>query len=86
MIDGKLDGYHKVVSTDDSDSVFYCAKAAGDIFRREYLTEVTTSGEALDHHSYGSFIATVSMSGHIANIPQLHAAVRVYNGIASMTR
>ncbi|EME43566.1 hypothetical protein DOTSEDRAFT_72814 [Dothistroma septosporum NZE10] len=73
MIDGKLENYHKVVST-DLDSVFYCAKAAGEIFRRQYLTGVTTSGEALENYSYGSFIATASMSGHIANIPQLQAA------------
>lgn len=85
MIDGKLESYHKVVST-DLDSVFYCAKAAGEIFRRQYLTGVSTSGTKLDNYSYGSFIATASMSGHIANIPQLQSAVRVRNGVASTTR
>ena len=74
MIDGELSHYHKVVST-DLDSVFYCAKAAGEIFRRQYETGVNMMGDKLDNYSYGSFIATSSMSGHIANIPQLQAAV-----------
>lgn len=73
MIDGELSHYHKVVST-DLDSVFYCAKAAGELFRRQYETGVNLTGEALQNYSYGSFIATASMSGHIANIPQLQSA------------
>lgn len=73
MIDGELSHYHKVVST-DLDSVFYCAKAAGEIFRTQYETGVNMSGERLKNYSYGSFIATASMSGHIANIPQLQSA------------
>ncbi|KAH9845627.1 L-xylulose reductase [Teratosphaeria destructans] len=73
MIDGDLSHYHKVVST-DLDSVFYSAKAAGDIFRRQYETGLSLSGENLQNYSYGSFIATASMSGHIANIPQLQSA------------
>lgn len=76
MIDGELSHYHKVVST-DLDSVFYCAKAAGEIFRRQYETGVNMMGEKLQNYSYGSFIATASMSGHIANIPQLQAAVSI---------
>jgi sorbose reductase len=74
MIDGELSHYHKVVST-DLDGVFYCAKAAGEIFRRQYETGVGMMGDKLQNYSYGSFIATASMSGHIANIPQLQAAV-----------
>ena len=74
MIDGELSSYHKVVST-DLDSVFYCAKAAGKIFRRQYETGVNMMGENLQNYSYGSFIATASMSGHVANIPQLQSAV-----------
>jgi len=74
MIDGPISSYHKVVAT-DLDSVFYCAKVAGEIFRHQYETGVsTTTGKALDNYSYGSFIATASMSGHIANIPQLQSA------------
>ena len=74
MIDGELSHYRAVVST-DLDSVFYCAKAAGEVFRRQYETGVDIMGEELQNYSYGSFIATSSMSGHIANIPQLQAAV-----------
>ncbi|EME81943.1 uncharacterized protein MYCFIDRAFT_71664 [Pseudocercospora fijiensis CIRAD86] len=73
MIDGQLDHYHKVVST-DLDGVFYCAKAAGEIWRRQYTSGVDAFGSPLQNYSYGSFIATASMSGHIANIPQLQAA------------
>lgn len=73
MIDGELSHYHRVVST-DLDSVFYSAKAAGEVFRRQYQTGVSTKGEAMHNYSYGSFIATASMSGHIANIPQLQSA------------
>lgn len=74
MIDGDLSHYHKVVST-DLDGVFYCAKAAGEVWRRQSETGVATTGEKLSNYSYGSFIATASMSGHIANIPQLQSAV-----------
>ena len=75
MIDGELSHYRAVVST-DLDSVFYCAKAAGEVFRRQYETGVDINDDKLHNYSYGSFIATSSMSGHIANIPQLQAAVR----------
>ncbi|CAK4017202.1 NADP-dependent mannitol dehydrogenase [Lecanosticta acicola] len=73
MIDGQLDHYHRVVAT-DLDSVFYCARAAGEVWRRQYLTGKDARGEALEGYSYGSFIATASMSGHVANIPQLQSA------------
>jgi sorbose reductase len=77
MIDGETSHYHKVVAT-DLDSVFYCAKAAGDIWRRQYTSGLTLTGENLNeddkNYSSGSFIATASMSGHIANIPQLQSA------------
>jgi sorbose reductase len=74
MIDGELSHYHRVVST-DLDSVFFSAKAAGEVFRRQYETGVDIYGEKLQHYRYGSFVATSSMSGHIANIPQLQSAV-----------
>ncbi len=74
MIDGDLSHYRAVVST-DLDSVFYSAKAAGEVFRRQYETGVDLAGEKLQHYRYGSFVATASMSGHIANIPQLQSAV-----------
>lgn len=74
MIDGELSHYKAVVTT-DLDSVFYCAKAAGEVFRKQYETGVDAFGEKLKNYRNGSFIATSSMSGHIANIPQLQAAV-----------
>lgn len=77
MIDGETSHYHKVVAT-DLDSVFYCAKTAGEIWRRQYTSGTTLTGESLSdedaNYSSGSFIATASMSGHIANIPQLQSA------------
>ncbi|KAK1082027.1 Sorbose reductase sou1 [Friedmanniomyces endolithicus] len=77
MIDGPLTSYHKVVAT-DLDSVFYSAKAAGEIFRRQYEAGgVSLTGTTMENYSYGSFIATASMSGHIANIPQLQSAYNV---------
>ena len=79
MIDGELSSYHKVVST-DLDSVYYCAKVAGEIFRRQYESGgINMMGEKMQNYSYGSFIATASMSGHIANIPQLQSAVSILN-------
>lgn len=74
MIDGELSHYKRVVST-DLDSVFYSAKAAGEVFREQYETGVDAFGKKLQHYRYGSFVATSSMSGHIANIPQLQSAV-----------
>lgn len=73
MIDGDISDYHRVVST-DLDSVFYSAKAAGKIWRTQYETGLSATGETMQNYSYGSFIATASMSGHIANIPQLQSA------------
>lgn len=72
-IDGEVDHYHKVVST-DLDGTFFCARAAGKHWRRQMKEKTTTDGKPLENYSYGSFIATASMSGHIVNIPQLQAA------------
>ena len=74
MIDGDLSHYHKVTSI-DFDGVFYCARAAGAVWRRQFETGVSTKGEKLQNYRTGSFIATASMSGHVVNIPQLQAAV-----------
>ncbi|KAI9843401.1 MAG: L-xylulose reductase [Sclerophora amabilis] len=74
-IDGELDHYHKVVST-DLDGTFFCARSAGAVFRRQVKEGTDINGNKIDL-TYGSFIATASMSGHIVNIPQLQAA---YNG------
>ncbi|ODQ81051.1 hypothetical protein BABINDRAFT_33884 [Babjeviella inositovora NRRL Y-12698] len=51
------DDWHKVMNL-DVNSVYYCAKAIGKVFREQ---------------SKGSFIITASMSGHIVNVPQLQA-------------
>lgn len=76
MLDGEIDHYRKVVAT-DLDSTFYCARAAGRVWRRQKEQGTDIYGRTLKDYRYGSFIATASMSGHIVNIPQLQAA---YNG------
>lgn len=66
MIDGELDHYRKVIST-DLDGTFYCARACGAIWRDQ-------KKNGLENFKAGSFIATASLSGHVVNIPQLQAA------------
>ncbi|KAF2721141.1 NAD(P)-binding protein [Polychaeton citri CBS 116435] len=73
MIDGELKHFQMVRSV-DFDGVFYCARAAGEVWRRQYETGTTIMGEKLENYSYGSFVATASMSGHIANIPNFQSA------------
>ncbi|KAL8716520.1 MAG: hypothetical protein Q9225_006157 [Loekoesia sp. 1 TL-2023] len=73
MLDGDNAHYRKVVST-DLDSTFYCAKYAGQHWRRQKKEGTTVDGKPLTGFTYGSFIATASMSGHIVNIPQFQAA------------
>lgn len=55
-VDG-VESWQKIVDLDLS-GVYYCAKAAGRIFKK---------------NGKGSFIITASMSGHIANVPQFQA-------------
>lgn len=76
MLDGEIDHYRKVVAT-DLDSIFYCVRAAGRVWRRQKEEGTDIHGKMLKNYRYGSFIATASMSGHIVNISQLQAA---YNG------
>ena len=71
-IDGEIDHYRKVVST-DLDGTFYCARAAGKHWRRQHAEGTDLNGKKVDF-PYGSFVATASMSGHIVNVPQLQAA------------
>ncbi|KAL1876588.1 hypothetical protein VTK73DRAFT_9252 [Phialemonium thermophilum] len=73
MLDGEIDHYKKVMTT-NVDGTFYCARAAGIHFRRQKKEGTTIDGKPLENFLSGSFIATASMSGHIANIPQLQAA------------
>ena len=76
MLDGEISHYHNVIAT-DLDSTYYCAYAAGMHWRRQKAEGTTIDGKKLEGFSYGSFIATASMSGSIVNIPQMQAA---YNG------
>lgn len=69
-LDGELEHYRKVVTT-DLDGTFYCARAAGIHWRRQKEEGTTIDGKKLENYREGSFVATASMSGHIVNIPQL---------------
>jgi sorbose reductase len=73
MLSGDLAHFHKVVNT-DFDGTYYCAKAAGEIWRRQKREGTDAFGEPLEGFRGGSFIATASMSGSIVNVPQLQAA------------
>ncbi|TVY80367.1 L-xylulose reductase [Lachnellula suecica] len=73
-LDGELDHYRAVVST-DFDGTYYCARAAGLHWRRQKLEQTTIDGVKLEPaFREGGFIATASISGHVTNIPQLQAA------------
>ena len=72
-VDGELEHYRRVV-TNDLDSVFYCARTCGRIWRRQRETGLDAAGGKLEGYGGGSFVATASMSGHIVNVPQLQAA------------
>jgi len=71
-LDGPPENYSKVMRT-NVDGVFNCARAAGLVWRRQKQQGTTVDGQPLTGYTYGSFIATASISGHIANIPQLQA-------------
>ena len=70
---GEVSHYHKVVST-DLDGVFFCGRAAAEVWRRQAIEGTDLDGRKLENYTLGSFIATASMSGHIVNVPQLQAA------------
>ena len=53
-LDDKLEDWHRVVDVDFS-GAYYCARAAGTIFRKQ---------------GSGNMIFTSSMSGHAVNVPQ----------------
>ena len=85
-LDGEISHYHKVVST-DLDGTFFCARAAGEHFRRQKFEGVDLFGRKIENFTYGSFIATASMSGHIVNIPQLQAAYNAAKaGVIHLTK
>ncbi|KAH8690827.1 hypothetical protein BGW36DRAFT_306548 [Talaromyces proteolyticus] len=73
MVDGDLEHYHQVITT-DLDGPYYCARAAAKHWRRQKELGTDLNGQKLENYSSGSFIATASMSGVIVNIPQLQAS------------
>ncbi|ETS76414.1 hypothetical protein PFICI_11801 [Pestalotiopsis fici W106-1] len=73
VIEGPLEHYRDVMSI-NPDGVFYCARAYGKVWKRQMCTGTDVFGNKLHNYSYGSFIATASMSGHIVNIPSVQAA------------
>lgn len=79
MVDGPLPHYSSVVDI-DLNGTFYCAKAAAAHWRRQKEQGTDTAGKPLGNFTYGSFVATASMSGHIVNFPQMQAA---YNAAKS---
>lgn len=79
MVDGPLRHYTKVVGI-DLDGTFYCARAAAAHWKRQKEQGTDLNGKPLQNFSYGSFVATASMSGHIVNFPQMQAA---YNAAKS---
>ncbi|ETN45965.1 uncharacterized protein HMPREF1541_00147 [Cyphellophora europaea CBS 101466] len=56
-LDDKLENWHRVVNV-DYNGAYYCARVAGEIFRKQ---------------GSGNLIFTASMSGHAANVPQQQA-------------
>ncbi|KFA62146.1 hypothetical protein S40285_01697 [Stachybotrys chlorohalonatus IBT 40285] len=76
FIDGPSERAEKVLKV-NVNGVMWCAKVSGAHFRRQKKEGTTLDGKPLENFTTGSFIATASMSGSIANIPQLQAA---YNG------
>lgn len=75
FIDGPLDTMQKVLRV-NLDGTLYCARAAALHWRRQKQEGTTVDGQPLENFTYGSFICTASMSGHIVNIPQQQT---VYN-------
>ncbi|KAI2010956.1 Sorbose reductase sou1 [Ophidiomyces ophidiicola] len=73
ITDGQIDHYRSVMST-DLDGVYYAARAVAPIWRRQKKEGTDINGKKLENFTYGSFVATASMSGHVVNIPQLQAA------------
>jgi sorbose reductase len=75
ILDGPMERADKVLAV-NINGTLYCAKAAGAHFRRQQKEGTTIDGKPLEGYTYGSFIATASMSGSIVNVPQMQA---VYN-------
>ena len=72
-IDSSISHYREIMSI-DLDGVYYCARVAGQHWRRQATEQTTVDGKQLAGFKGGSFVATASMSGHIVNIPHIQAA------------
>jgi sorbose reductase len=72
ILEGKISHYSDVMQT-NMDGTFNCARAAAAHWKRQKETGTDINGNKLERFTYGSFIATASMSGHIVNIPQMQA-------------
>ena len=69
----------------DLDGPYYCARAAGPYFQRQTKEKTDLNGKPLKNYTYGSFVATASMSAHIVNIPQLQVPYNTAKaGVISM--
>ncbi|GJC81838.1 sorbitol utilization protein sou2 [Colletotrichum tofieldiae] len=75
LIDGPMDVADRVMAVNVNGTI-YCAQVAGEHFRRQKKEGTTLDGKKLEGFTYGSFIATASMSAHIVNVPQSQT---VYN-------
>lgn len=75
FLDGSTETARKVMAV-NVDGIMWCAKSAGEHFRRQKAEGTTLSGEPLDKFTTGSFIATASVSGSTVTLPRLQA---VYN-------
>lgn len=71
-LDGNPANFSRIMTT-NVDGVFNCARVAGLHWRRQKREGTTLDGRKLEGFTYGSFIATASMSGHIVNLPNLQA-------------
>ncbi|KAL4952537.1 hypothetical protein BDW69DRAFT_167533 [Aspergillus filifer] len=76
---GPLAQYSDVVDI-DLIGTYYCAKYAAYYWRKQKEEGVDANGIPLENFTFGSFVATASMSGHVINTPQLQAA---YNAAES---
>ncbi|KAL2866278.1 putative carbonyl reductase [Aspergillus lucknowensis] len=85
-VDGPLAHYSDVVDI-DLNGTYYCAKYAAHYWRKQKEEGVDLNGKKLDNFTYGSFVATASMSGHIVNFPQLQAAYNAAkSGVIHLTK
>ncbi|KAJ4374717.1 hypothetical protein N0V83_001792 [Neocucurbitaria cava] len=70
-LDDKIEDWNRVRAI-DFDGAYYCARAAGQVFRKQ---------------GYGNCIFTASMSGHAANVPQEQACYNACKaGVIHLTK